>query len=59
MKKEYKAPLMEVTDGRMFYDFCGTVTGSDGGGGTGEDEEELSKHRNEPKTVDDNWGNLW
>lgn len=59
MKKEYKAPLMEVTDGRMFYDVCGTVTGSDGGGGTGEGEEELSKHRTEPKTDDSNWGNLW
>lgn len=58
MKKEYKAPLMEVTDGRMFYDVCGTVTGSDGGGGTGEEEEDMSKNR-QVGNSNDNWGNLW
>ena len=59
MKKEYKAPQLEVNDGRMFYDVCGTVTGSDGGGGTGEGEEDMSKQRSEPKTGDNGWGNLW
>jgi hypothetical protein len=58
MKKEYSTPLIEVSDAEMKINIC-DVSGHDGGGsGTGEGEEELTKHRGS-QNANDGWGNLW
>ena len=57
MKKIYMIPLLQQSTIHADHQIC-TVSGSDGGGGIGEGEEDMTKNRQSEK-ADDSWGNLW